>query len=234
MIAALVVITGIIVAVRGVAVSDRERAVPQVDNSQTGTIEGQVFDDNGRTVAEATIYLIKVGELKSLLPTATSDQNGKFSITNLRPGLYELHGSKEKERYSDSGSEFYSNGLTPQQQVAVLGGQVTSNAVVRLAKAAKLTGRVVDASTGKAIENARITLHRIDQPQSFYRTGLNPPRLKGGFSLLAPPAPFTITVSALGYEDWTYSGSDNGKRTDVLQLAPEKTKDFTIALRPAK
>jgi len=230
----LVAATGIIIAVRGVALSRRLQSVPSANNSHTGVIEGRVLNDNGQPVPDVTVFLIKVGELKSLFPTATSDHDGKFSIDNLSPGAYEVRGSKEAEGYPDSGSAFYSRGLTPQQQTFVLEGQVTSNVIVQLTKTARLTGRVVDAATGKPIENGHIILRRADQPKSFYRMGLNQRRAKGVFNLLAPPAPFTITVSAPSYEDWTYVGSDNGNRTNILQLGPEQTKDFTIALHPAK
>jgi 5-hydroxyisourate hydrolase-like protein (transthyretin family) len=64
-------------------------------------------------------------------------------------------------------------------------------------KALKLFGHVVDAITKKPINGVRITLRRVENPGAFFETGIN---ASGSFRVLVPQVPFTLEVSAPGYE----------------------------------
>ena len=56
--------------------------------SATGQIVGKVTDPNGAVVAGATVSVKSVDTARE--QTATSDNQGSYTVTNLQPGLYDL------------------------------------------------------------------------------------------------------------------------------------------------
>jgi protocatechuate 3,4-dioxygenase beta subunit len=67
------------------------RPIAIVISHKGGTVEGSVSDEQGRPFAHATVVLIPDSEqrkLKSRYYTATSDQNGHFILSGIRPGEY--------------------------------------------------------------------------------------------------------------------------------------------------
>lgn len=101
-------------------------------------------------------------------------------------------------------------------------------------KGAWLVGRVVDAVTNKPINEARIIIRHADDPKKFLGTRSNQTDVKGGFNLLVPNFPVTVTVSAPGYEDWSYGNGELDDRASALHLSSGETKDVTVSLRPAR
>lgn len=80
-------------------------------------------------------------------------------------------------------------------QIVLLANQIVNGVTVRFGpKSAKLTGRIIDASTKKSVEDAQITLRRANNPKQFYSTSV-----ENKFNVLVPPLPFTVEVKALGY-----------------------------------
>ena len=198
------------------------------NSSQDGSIEGQVIDSQGQPVAGARVFFEKSDFLTGPLPSATTDKQGVFSIHELPPGLYRVFVEKEKDGYASTGLPFHDLGSIAIPQVAVLAQQTTSNILVKLGpKAATLAGEIVDATTGRPVENTQIALQRVDDLSKIYVTAAD---LKGKFKILVPPVPFTIEVSAPGYQDWKYR--DNNLKADTIHLSPGVSKQLIISLSP--
>jgi hypothetical protein len=200
--------------------------IHQAVASYSGAIEGRVLDANGKPVSEAEVHVLKSDFTTGKIPTVYTDKEGVFSIKALASATYKISVGRKEDGYAHTDSPFYSVGLITAPQVSVNERQTTSYIVVHLApKAAKLVGRVVDASTNKPIknlQNVQITLRRIDHPDYSHSTG---PDLNGQFNILVPPVPITIEVSASGYEK---------RRLDAPQLRQEEVKRLDISLRPVQ
>ncbi len=82
------------------AVSDPQTAQQQTTEKESRSatrIRGRVITEGGRPVSDATILVFPVniasnvqGAITSLLRPVTSDADGKFELTSLRPGAYTL------------------------------------------------------------------------------------------------------------------------------------------------
>jgi hypothetical protein len=200
--------------------------IHQAIASPSGAIEGRVLDANEQPVSKAEVHFLKSDFTTGKIPAVYTDKEGVFSIKGLASGVYTISVGRKEDDYAHTDSPFYSIGLIPAPQVNVNERQTTPDIVVRLGpKAAKLVGRVVDASTNKPIknlQNVQITLRRIDHPDHSHSTGSD---LDGEFNILVPSVPVTIEVSAAGYEKG---------RLDVLQLRQEEVKRLDISLRSVK
>ncbi len=122
-------------------------------------------------------------------------------------------------------------------QINIIENQVAENVLIQLgAKGSILTGRIIDAATRKPLTVCTITMRRTDNPENLFITGPTEPgeRERGVFKLLIPARPFTIEVTAPGYETWHYSNDGLGKHADALNLEKGETKKLTIALQPIK
>jgi hypothetical protein len=220
----LVIVAGISYVIRSATIQSPD--AQQDHTSNAGAIEGRVVDANGQAVSYAEVQILKSDFTSGKIPTAYTDQAGVFSIKGLAAGTYTLSVSKAEDGYVDISSPFFSAGLVPAMQVNVKERETTADVTAYLGpKAAKLVGRVVDVSTKKPIndlQNVQITLRRVDNPDCSYSTGLD---LDDQFVILVPPVPFTIEVSALGYEK---------RNLKALQLRQEEVKRLDISLRPVK
>lgn len=195
----------------------------------SGKILGRVVDAQGQPVSGAKVHAQKSDFTMGRLPTAYTDNHGKFLIKGLTLGTYMMSVAKEEDGYPPSDSPFHSAGLIEIPQVAINEQQVAPKIVIQMGpRASRLVGHIVNAAN-KPIENAQITLSRVDRPDYSYLTG---PDLKGKFKVLVPPVPIMIKVSAPGYEDWYYGGDGSIEQASVMRLAPKTTKKLAISLRP--
>lgn len=209
-----------------------------------GMIEGYVHNAEGQPVAGASVFLMRASSSRwvlpggGILPGTSTDGQGKFLFRSLPPGAYMVSAEHEEQGYPPSGAALYGRSTTA-PQVSVLADQVTSDVTINLgSKVAKLVGRVVDATTHKAIKNPGVTVRYSDSINGYFSTG---GRADGTFQILAPSVPFTIEVSADGYKSWHYKKADSGAREpgldkhgDALHITSAETEELTIALSPDK
>jgi hypothetical protein len=167
------------------------------------------------------------------LPTTKSDIQGSFQFKGLKVGTYTLYVAKEEDGYAPTDSAFHYGSSADAPQVTVNDQQPPQEVVIHLGpKAARLTGRIIDGATNDPVAwDAQITLRRMDNPDFMYATG---PNLKGEFNVLVPSAPFTMKVSAPGYEDWYFRNEGSKQQSDALEIAGDTTKELTVSLRPSK
>jgi hypothetical protein len=191
-------------------------------------IKGQVLDDQERPVSGAYVIASPDGGLRGRVPSASSDSRGEFRIVVYKSDSFKVTASKPADGYPSSANPFYYPTEDSLAHVWVLEGQAAPFATVRLGpKAGNLAGRVVDAETGRSIEDFQITLCRAEAPRYCHR---QPSKSSGGrFNILVPAAPFTVQISASGYEDWY--GAERGDQQPVsVQVNPGTTKELDISL----
>lgn len=138
-------------------------AASEPQNAQRQTIEreprsatrirGRVITEGGRPVSEATIMVFPVniasnlqGAITSLLRPVTSDADGKFELTSLRPGAYSISASSPGYVPSDQDSKtFYRPGDT---------------ATLTLVKGGVITGKVTNSS-GEPVVGALVKAIKV-------------------------------------------------------------------------
>jgi hypothetical protein len=201
---------------------------------QFGGIEGRVMDDNGQPISGATVYAAKTDLLTGRIPHALTDKQGKFTFKGLPPGAYELSAKKDDDGYPNPDSAFHYGRAIAKVTVTVYESQVTRGVIVKIGnKMGVLVLHVINATTKRPIKNSKVTLRRLDNPEFKYITG--PYDAEGtNKKIPAPSSPFTIEVSAPGYEIWRYRKEGSQRQADSLQVAPSETKELTVPLRPHK
>jgi hypothetical protein len=196
-----------------------------------GTISGRVVDLQSNPVSDVLVSAERSDMVRPISTVSTNDR-GEFVMSGLPQGLYSLYTRKEDDGYPRTDFNIYS--LTDNDpQVAVYDSQPGDYITLRLGpRAARLSGRVVDANSKRPIPHADITVRRVDNPTRFLRTGLQLPVENGEFELLVPSMPITLKVSEAGYVDWYYKVAGEERKASALLLEPNSIKTFTIYLRP--
>ena len=197
-----------------------------------GAVEGVVVDSEGRSVAGAVVELRPGSQtaVPDKLPSALTDQRGRFFLDGLIPGEHVIYTSKEEAGYLPAYDAFFVVGGAALPKVTVLDRQVTGGVVIRLgAKAAWVRGRVMDANTQRPLDEAELVLTREDNPEVSLSFGIDPQ--DGGFRRAIPPIPMRLTVRSPGYEDWHY-GEGETEKSRTLRVRPEATVELNIYLRP--
>ena len=219
----VVIIAGALIYVGVLYTMKDTRRAPRVD-SQGAAIAGRVLNPEGRPEPGAVVYADNNGGSAGRRPSVLTDKRGNFLIKNLMPGTYTVSAEKVEEGYAPTDATFYSNKSLNLSQVTVEEGQTVSGVDVHLGpKAAKLTGRIVDAVNGQPLLESNISLRRVDNPNSLIVTG---PNEDGTFELLVPTDPFTVTFQAPGYK--------SQKQSEAIQLTSVATKKLNVALRRAQ
>lgn len=121
--------------------SEQSQPNPKAAESRASTrIKGRVVAEGGRSVPDASILCFPVnivggnmqGTMSSLMRPTTTDADGKFEVTNLKPGAYTLSATSPGFVLSDQDSKaFYRPG---------------DNAILTLVKGGVITGKVTNSS----------------------------------------------------------------------------------------
>lgn len=145
--------------------ADRTAPAQDKPTGASARIRGRVTTD-GRPVAEASILIFPVNvaanierAVSTLFSPVTSDADGKFELTGLRPGAYTIAASSPGYVLSDQDSKaFYRPGDT---------------ATVALVKGGVITGRVTNSS-GDSLVGAVVRAIKVRE------TDDKPTRVRGG------------------------------------------------------
>jgi hypothetical protein len=196
-------------------------------------ITGRVLDAQGQAVFGAQVSAERADFTTGKLPTTKSDIRGNFRFKGLKEGAYTLYVAKEEDGYAPTDSAFHYGLSVDAPQVIVHERQAPPDVVIHLGpKASRLIGRIVDGESNKPVVwNVQVTLSRVDNPSYTYSTG---PGLDGEFNILVPPVPFTMKVSAAGYEDWYYRNEGSKQRFDALEISDGTAKELIVTLRLSK
>ena len=132
---------------------------------QFGSIEGLVVDVEGTPVQGVTVTGQYEGPIVGRLPTSNTGVDGRFRLESVIPGWVRLTTSKPEDGYPNTmwGGLVGPDNADP--EVFVSAGDTTSGVVVLLGpRCGKLTGTILDASTGKPLLTARLRLVRDELP----------------------------------------------------------------------
>ncbi len=168
-------------------------------------ITGRVFDESNQGVEKVRVCAIPAPEDYRQLPQvqcALSDSQGNFVIKTGRKSQFRIIAEKSAAGYQSPQFEFYQNPALPAPlQITLNETTPTADVSVPLGpKNGALTGKIVDASTGLAIENARFSMCHASNPRVCYGTVIK--NSNGTFKVAAPHVPFTLKISAEGYDEW--------------------------------
>jgi hypothetical protein len=115
-------------------------ALAQATQRASFPITGQVLDAAGNAVAGVKVYAYPVEPLIGALPAATSDKEGRFSVTVEQTGKYIIATSKTSDGYMSTYSPFYNPSGASLPEVLVEEYQVPKPVNIQLGpKAGKLT-----------------------------------------------------------------------------------------------
>lgn len=155
-------------------------------------------------------------------PCVHSDADGRFSIPVEVSAAFFLTAKKESEGYPDSYRVFYRVPFLHQSEVVVTDGQSPPEVTLQLGPpAARLSGSITDALTGRPVNRARVRLCRTESPK--YCATFDPVGGDGRYTVAVPPSPVALEVMAEGYEDWA--------EAEPLRLAPGEQSELNVALR---
>lgn len=190
-------------------------------------ISGRVFDESNQGVVNVRVCAKPEDyDQVPLVPCNRSDANGNFAIKVGRPAHWTIFPEKTAAGYMWQAVPFYRNPAMPLVKVVLTESNRTASVMVPLGpKNGSLSGKAIDAYTHRPIENIRFTMCQAADPKTCYAKSVKSP--SGEFNVGAALVPFTLRITADGYEDWWgLSGSDKdraisiaaGTRTEVLCL----------------
>lgn len=190
-------------------------------------ISGRVLDESNHGVDMVRVCA-KPDDYDQVrqIPCARSDANGNFTIHVGRPARFTMFPEKTAAGYQWQAVPFYRNPSMPLVEVVLTESDRTASVTVPLGpKNGSLVGKAIDASTRRPIDNIRFTMCQADNQQLCWNTSVK--NAAGEFAVGTALVPFTLKISAAGYEDWWgLSGRDvnspisvaSGAQTELLCL----------------
>ncbi len=163
-------------------------------------ISGTIRDGQGRGVPEASACAFAPKPGGGAI-CAKADTEGRFNLKLEKAGRYLLVPEKESDGYVAQYLFFY-RAQTPSVTEIVI-SQDNARPFVSLlltSKNGQLTGSTSDAATGLPVDNIKFTLCHASAPRVCKET--NAKSAEGKFKVWAPHVPFTLRLTADGYEDW--------------------------------
>src|SRR4051812_12678632 len=192
-------------------------------------IIGRVFDVSDRGVEKVRVCALPIDYAQlPQMHCAFSDADGNFVIITGRPSQYRILPDKSAAGYHWQQQEFWRNPSLPRLDVTLTQRNPSASVSVPLGeKNGLLTGKLVDANTGQAIENAKFTMCHVANLRICGGTTVK--NSAGAFSVDTPHVPFTLKVSADGYEDWW--GPNGAGRNNSMTVAPGERVELPCLLR---
>jgi hypothetical protein len=205
----------------------------------SAVIRGIVTTSGGEPVSKAMVYTSRLSNSERLTRrnSVTTDERGRFSLSNLPDGEYIIRAFKDEDGYPDLTFSFYSAAYDSVNwpRITIVNGTTVEDVIVHLAspKCGRLLITVIDAETNKTIREAEVSLNHEGNPKTLLISGANKP--DGSFNLLVPPSvPVDLKVSAIGYRDWHYKTDSSKAEPKPLRLASDTTKELNVTMQPQR
>jgi hypothetical protein len=190
-------------------------------------IRGTVIDDGGAAVPKA---LVRIDPLLSapgsrVVRSVETDNEGRFSITDLEATNYKLFAMKEAQGYPNTAAAFYSNNIFP--VVSLTRAVPTADVLLRVGPpAAILSGRVRDGTTGRKVVPGAFVMRRASDPDNWISLSES-----SDYRVLVPPdTEVFLEVMAAGYRTWYYGGPNDPQKREPLRLESRKEMKLDIRL----
>ena len=186
----------------------------------TSCISGSVVDESKKPVAGINVEAFPVfspnSYPKDSYPSTTTDEQGRFKLSELEKGPYILYTKNESESYPSTRNSFYRLTAQPSTQAA----EKCAKVVVRLdPKAARLRIHVVDAATGVPLPRFGVSFRN---PSGAHLVVSNASQDQE----VLVPAHTALTVSA-----WSFR-YPRSQPMAVTTPGPDTTQDVTVQLSP--
>lgn len=165
---------------------------------KTVELTRRVADARGTPAASANVQIVKDDEphANSIYETR-SDENGAFDLRGIELGRYRVYAWKPSAGIPFTRYLLFSP-AGPQVQVTPTDSSPLSTVALKLPPPyGNIHGCVTDEATSRPISHARIRLELNDDRHIYFETSASD---DGKFSLLVPPKPVRIMISAPGYQ----------------------------------
>jgi hypothetical protein len=195
-------------------------------------ISGQVADERGEVARGVQVCAIPEGfdpkKRHVSIACGCSNANGHFSVSVGGPGKYTLYSDQTANGYWSQYLPFFRNPASPAPEVLLdEANPAVSVTIWMLPKNGVLSGRGVDAGTGRPVEDLEFIMCHADAPEVCRQTHAKSG--EGRFRLPAPHVPFTVRVRAEGYDEWL--GPDGGEAAAALGVAPATVQELDVRLK---
>jgi hypothetical protein len=186
-----------------------------------GGIQGVVLDGDGNPIPDANVYALPQEDMVHRRFDAKTDDSGKFALAGLPPSnVYYLFAYKEAAGYPDEFFSFFGEPGFDVTKATVRANETTGNVVIRRGPKYALLEIAVSGGDGKPNDLAvQLDFSRPDIPGP-YGTAM---KMGSTRSMLVPPVPFRLTVSAEGFAPWS---------SDPIKLKSGETFHLDVTLRP--
>jgi hypothetical protein len=197
--------------------------------THSGEISGVVLTEEGQPAVDFQVCTQVHAKQSWLDQTETcclgrTNSEGRFTITDLKPGTYELLATNDAEGYSIGNQ-------SPGQVVAIDEKHSRPSITIRLHnRGPVVVAHITDKNTGKPLDEAQLQYSGVD-----CNAGGDVLRaVQGQYSLPIPTdCDVTLIARAKGYRGWVYTDSPNSSRP-VLRLAAGQRKLLDIQLEPTE
>lgn len=169
------------------------------------------------------------GEGRRDLLCATSGDEGRFRLPLTKAGRYVLFTYNTEDGYVPLANPLYMHpaAVVP---VVTLSDESPSRDVTVVAgpRAGRINVTAADASTNLPVEDVKLTMCRADDPRVCWSTSGK----EGGgkLSALAPLTPFSLRLTAEGYDAWHGLGGADAAGAAVT-VAPGQKVELSVFLR---
>ena len=190
------------------------------------TVSGRVHDELDNDLPGVRVCAISDSSRNA--NCGISNVAGEFVIRMQEAGQYRLFPEKSQDGYFVQHQPFFRHPSTPITAVVLNeSNRSASVSVVIGPKNGLLRGKSLDAVTGLPIEKTRFVLCHAANPHICWTAGAKSPQ--GEFKLFVSHVPFTLRVTAEGYEDWLgLSGSD---KDGPISIASGANLELNLYLR---
>lgn len=180
----------------------------------SGMIKGRVFTSRRGVARGIAIYAVRLDQEKSQVKTAEVDEKGFFQLI-VPAGQYAVYAGNQILGYPESYDGIYLDTVKP-LKITVSPDKVIEVKVSLGRPLRSFSGSIVDSATGRYVEDATLRISLVEDRTRYLETA---PDLHGRFNVLSPPASFTLSVQAPGYE------------TKEVSLQPNFSKSLRVALK---
>lgn len=187
-------------------------------DEKLGLVSGSVVDDGSIPVEGATIIVTRSGGTEE--GRTITDSGGHYSL-KVNYGDLTIVGVKEKDAYPDCRLNLFSCFPSP-YHVNEATPSVIAN--LKLRRAARIKGSVIDRADGKEVASSTLLLRRADDFYKAYQVTVDPT-----FSILVPSdVELTLSVWKLKYRIWNYRDPLTGYAT--LRLGSGTTTEIAVSM----
>jgi Prealbumin-like fold domain len=197
------------------------------DSTHNSQVSGVVLTEEGLPAADFQVCTQVHANQSGFEQTVTccvarTNSEGRFTITDLKPGTYELLATNDAEGYS------IGNQL-PGQVVVIDDKPSRPSVTIRLRnKGPVVVAHIIDKSSGKPLDDAQLQYSGVDCDAG----GDVLRGFQGQYSLPIPSdCDVMLIARAKGYRGWVYT-DDHSSSRPVLRLAAGQRKLLDIQLEP--